>query len=79
MVESLLEPYFFPLRIVHDFEDANVQDLTATGIMSGLEVEWSVSPTSCDVAGYRVRYQLDEEGADSEFSKSLNFHHFYLN
>ncbi|XP_041474924.1 uncharacterized protein LOC121423607 [Lytechinus variegatus] len=50
-----------------DWSDANVEDLTATGIMYGLEVTWTVSSTSCDVIGYRITYQLDEPGSDSEF------------
>nr|XP_054765190.1 uncharacterized protein LOC129271967 [Lytechinus pictus] len=50
-----------------DWSDANVEDLTATGIMYGLEVTWTVSSTSCDVIGYRITYQLDEPGSDSKF------------
>eukprot|EP00057_Strongylocentrotus_purpuratus_P013986 XP_011668460.1 PREDICTED: uncharacterized protein LOC577309 [Strongylocentrotus purpuratus] len=50
-----------------DWGDANVQDLMATGITVGLEVTWTVSSTSCDVIGYKITYQLDEPGSQTEF------------
>ena len=40
-------------------EDANPDNLAAmAGTTYGLEVTWTVSPTSCDVIGYRISYYL---------------------
>ncbi|XP_072173176.1 uncharacterized protein [Diadema setosum] len=39
-------------------DDANVQDVVAMGASYGVQVTWTVSPTSCDVVAYRIYYNV---------------------
>ena len=49
--------------------DANARDVSATGTSYGIDVSWTVSPTSCDVIGYRITYYPTGQPTDNSWGK----------
>ena len=56
--------------------DQNVQSVSGNSFLYGLEVNWVIAETNCDVYAYKITYIEDIEGAREQFGKAINLQNY---